>query len=377
MYVKLLKAVAPTRFLLRHDTSLKNGIWSFTELAELLKQTAAALEVQLILSSEDAAGADQEIAAVAEAINAAGITVAEISAFAKVDEQSFQPDEARPAHPSETAISASLIKHFSKARHGGGTPAFFTELNRKRPDPALVDFISFATTPLVHAADDASVMETLQSLPHILNSATALAGGLSVGVGPTGIGARLNPYGSAPSDNAPDLRECMVAHDPRQRGLFAAAWHVGYLAQLAPWGVERFAFGAPTGAFGLVSTPQSWERAVWDDLPDGALYPLYYVAQWMSQAAGGEVVAAKLNNNTAQIEWRKNGRNYALFANLSLEPKTLELTQFTGAKGQLLDAASFKNAALSADSFTQPQPLAGDVVLDAYAVLHITAGETE
>jgi hypothetical protein len=58
-----------------------------------------------------------------------------------------------------------------------------------------------STTPIVHAADDRSVMETLETLPAIIDSAKSIAGGKAWRVGPSGIGTRDNPYGTKPTPN--------------------------------------------------------------------------------------------------------------------------------------------------------------------------------
>lgn len=270
-------------------------------------------------------------------------------------------------------MAASLARQFPDAVRIGGSPAFFTEFNRKRPDPALWQGLSFATTPVVHAADDASVMETLQSLPHILASANALSGGLPLSIGPTGIGARINPYGPGPSENAPEAREGMAARDPRQRGLFAAAWTVGYLARIAPFAPERFAFGAPTGPFGLVSTGQDYARPFWDGLPDGALYPLYHVARWIAGAAGGELLEAETEGGIARLAWRRNGRRHGLVANLTAAPLPLPAAGFTHPLACLLDVASLEGFALDpASAEPQDRQLPGEI--DACAVLYLVEG---
>ena len=54
--------------------------------------------------------------------------------------------------------------------------AYFTELNRKRPPTGALDYVTFTTCPNVHAADDVSVMETLQALPHMIRSTRAFMG---------------------------------------------------------------------------------------------------------------------------------------------------------------------------------------------------------
>ncbi|BCP52194.1 hypothetical protein K32_08110 [Kaistia sp. 32K] len=372
-FADALAELRPARILLRHDFARGDTTAAAGDLAELLRRTGASLEVQAILNGNDAATAEAELAQFSADLKAAGIAVSEIAAFAKIDEQSFQPGEARPPHLGETELSAALAAAFPESRRGGGSPAFFTEFNRKRPTPALADYLTFATTPVLHAADDASVAETLQSLPHILHSATALADGRPLAVGPVGIGARLNPYGPGPSDNQPEERTGMAARDPRQRGLFAAAWHVGYLARLAPWGLERFAFGAATGPFGLVASRQPYAREGWDALPDGSVYPLFHVARWISAAAGGRVLSASTQGNLAQVVWEKAGRKRALFANLSDAPLSVELDQ-GDASGRLLDEDSLKTAALDREAFSALQPLESTIRLGAYGVLHVEYG---
>ncbi len=365
-----MRALAPGWLLLRHDATLETREADLSPLAKLLALTGAKLEVQAILAGLSDEAAEGEIAALAARFTSAGIVPERIGAFAKIDEQSFQPVEERPPHPSEAAIAASLQQHFSAAERIGGTPAFFTEFNRKRPDPALWQGLSFATTPVVHASDDASVMETLQSLPHILASAQALSGGLPLGVGPTGIGARINPYGPGPSINPPETREGMAARDPRQRGLFAAAWITGYLTQIAPFAPSRFAFGATTGAFGLISTRQEYSRSFWDDLPEGALYPLYQVARIVAAAGGGEVLETETRNGVARLVWRKRGRRHALIANLTPASQPLSEVPFDRPLMLLLDAASLGGLARDPAAST-PRAQQSPEALDAYAVLYL------
>ena len=51
---------------------------------------------------------------------------------------------------------------------GGGMLSYFTELNRKRPPVDGIDYVTHTTCPIVHAADDISVMETLEALPYVV-----------------------------------------------------------------------------------------------------------------------------------------------------------------------------------------------------------------
>lgn len=373
-FADALAEVKPARLLLRYDTARGDTMASAEGLADLMSRTGASLEVQAVLGGVDDAAARRALEELARAFRQAGIAVAAITAFAKTDEQSFQPGEARPPHLSEAQLAAALAAAFPESRRGGGTPAFFTEFNRKRPNPAVAEYLAFATTPVVHAADDASVLETLQSLPHILHSARALSGGHPLAIGPVGIGTRLNPYGRAPVDNAPEERIGMAARDPRQRGLFAAAWHVGYFARIAPWGIERFSFGAPTGAFGLIASRQAHARDGWDHWPDGAVYPLYHVARWIAHAAGGAVISAGIDGSLAHVRWEKDGRRAALLANLRPEPMVFDLAGETSS-GHLLDEQSFEVAALDRTAFDTPREFAGAVRIGGYGVLHLVDGD--
>lgn len=362
--------LSPRWLLLRHDATREAPDADFAPLARLLARTGARLEVQAILAGSSEADADAEIEALATRFRSASVAADRIGAFAKIDEQSFQPGEARPPHPAEDAIAASLRRHFPVARHIGGTPAFFTEFNRKRPDPALWHGLSFATTPVVHAADDASVIETLEALPHILASATALAGGLPLSVGPTGIGARINPYGPAPTVNPPEERQGMAARDPRQRGLFAAAWIVGYLARIAPFAPERFAFGAPTGPFGLISTRQDHARPFWDERPDGEPYPLFQVAKILAAAAGAELLEADTRDGIARLAWRRDGRRFHLAANLTSEQRAITSLYADRPLVLVIDASALEQQAPDGAGFA---PRRQDVpgTLEAYAVLYV------
>ena len=112
--------------------------------------------------------------------------------------------------------------------------------------------MTHCTCPIVHAADDLSVMQSLEALPFIVRPARAIVGDRPYRIGPSTIGMRQNPYGSRTSANPAHRRIPMATEDPRQRGLFAAAWLVGYAAATAEGGLEALTVGALTGTFGLI-----------------------------------------------------------------------------------------------------------------------------
>ena len=101
------------------------------------------------------------------------------------------------------------------------------EINRKRVPAERLAFVSHATNPIVHAADDESVMQTLEALPFITRSLRAIYGEKSYRIGPSTIPMRQNPYGSRTMDNPEGGRIPMAHRDPRHNALFGAAFALG------------------------------------------------------------------------------------------------------------------------------------------------------
>jgi hypothetical protein len=372
-----LAGLGPFAFLYRHDPAKGDGEAAIAALGALTRATARPFSAELILVGED--DADGEIARFASLLEREGLRPQSVAAFPASDQLSFQPGEARPKAPSETAIAAALRRAFPGVAAVGGTPAFFTELNRKRPPAGLFDVIAHATTPTVHAADDRSVIETLESLPHILRSGKILAAGAAYRIGPIGIGARLNPYGPGPTPNPTQVRVGLADADPRQRGLLGAAWHLGYAARIAPFGVSALALGAPVGPFGFLSTPQPYPRAYWDGLPAGAAYPLFHVAADLAEAAGrSQLEATAAGERVAALAFTGAAGRVVLLANLSPAPVAVRLDGFGAARLRLLDAASLPAAALDPEEFRQQRRLfAGGeaLALDAYAIARLDEGK--
>ena len=320
-----LAAMPKAHLLLRHDPAAGDGPGDIEAAGELARRTGLPVAFELIFVATES-DLRSVVAEAASLLAGAGVTPVSIAAFPKRDERSFQPGEPRPPAPDEASIYRALRESFPGIPAGGGSPAFFAEFNRKRPPAGTFDFITHATTPTVHAADDLSVVETLQSLPHIVRSARAIAGDVPYRIGPIGIGARLNPYGAAPDPNPHNGRVGLAATDPRQRGLLGAAWHVGYAATITPFAIDTLALGAPVGPFGLVSTPQSHARPWWDASPAHSVFPLYHVAADLAAASGSERLDTSVSTpRLAALGWISGSRRSLLLANLTAEPVTVAL----------------------------------------------------
>ena len=195
---------------------------------------------------------DAELGTIADQAGRAGLRLDAVAVYPAPDLQSTPPGSAWPVCPPLGDIYAAARRAFAGLPLGGGMYSYFTELNRKRPPLDLLDFVSHATCPIVHAADDLSVMQSLEAVPHILRSARAIIGATPYRLGPVTIGMRQNPYGSRTMPNPARERIAMATVDPRQDGRFAAAWTIGYAAATQGAGLDTLTLGALTGPLGIV-----------------------------------------------------------------------------------------------------------------------------
>jgi D-apionolactonase len=266
---------------------------------------------------------------------------------------------------------------------GGGMLSTFTELNRKRPKAALFDFITHTTCSIVHASDDRSVMETLETLPAIIASTRAMIGEKPYRIGPSAIAARMNPYSKGVLDNPSNRRVCLTNDDPRQRGLFNAAWTLGYVAACAYGGVTSVAIGALVGPLGFVHHHAAGHSRPYFDSIDGiALYPAFHVMADLARGVGRHLVGAPSSEprKVARLAWREGTRIVLWLANLTADPLTIRMSGFEDAplQASVLDSSAFEQAVARLDTLDAlRRPLEEpELNLDAYAVARVE-GDTK
>jgi D-apionolactonase len=244
-----LKTVAPQSILCHYDPTAGHGSEALSAFASLQTVYPARYDLECVVAATG--DLDDEMRAVAAMVRESGLELASVAVCPSVDRQSTPPGSAWPDCPPLEDVYRAARSAFPRLPLGGGMFSYFTELNRKRPPVDMLDFVTHATNPIVHAADDDHVMETLEALPHITRSARAIIGAdRAYRLGPSSIGMRQNPYGSRTMDNPDRARLCMASDDPRQRGRFAAAWTAGYAARIAPAGIAQWvpcAFSGPRG----------------------------------------------------------------------------------------------------------------------------------
>jgi hypothetical protein len=368
---RLVRALGPRHLVCAFDAR-RDGADVLSAYRSLGESAGAAVVLEAVIAGDDP---DAELAALADAVRSAALPLAGLTVSPAADLRSILPGTPWPPVAAAETIAAAARAAFPGVPLGGGMLSYFTELNRKRPPAALLDYVTHTTCPIVHAADDRSVMETLEAMPSILASTRAFIGGTPYRIGPSAIGCRQNPYGKATTPNPSDERVCLAENDPRQRGLFNAAWTLGYVAACARGGVEAVAMGAPTGPFGVLHRTGEAAKPGYDGTAD-ALYPVFHVLAALARLAGKARVETTVSRSglVDAVGVRDGAGTTLLLANLTGEPQALRLPSAgAGATAAVLDANAFERATRDPAALDAlAAPLTGDTLtLDAYAVAKV------
>lgn len=273
----LLSEVAPQEILFHFDPNAGHGIDAIAQFAAIAndRHSRSTLEIALPCKRSPAI----ETAEIADILRSASFTPDAIMISPSVDRHSTPPGSNWPECPPLEEVYAAAHSAFSGIRIGGGMLSFFTELNRKRVPADGLGFVSHCTNPIVHAADDVSVMQTLEALPFITRSVRAIYGDKPYRIGPSTIPMRQNPYGSRTMENSSGDRIPMANRDPRHNGRFAEAFALGYAICVLDAELECLTLSALTGPFGLVAGPH-------EPCKEGDRRPLFNTVRKLSALAG-------------------------------------------------------------------------------------------
>lgn len=354
----ILAALDPAFFTAYVEADAGDVSATLADYAALAETLGAEVQLELILPpGRPPAELLDETAAACETV---GLAPARVLACPAPYLRSIQPIGPWPDVSDLGHIYNQARRTFPDAVVLGGMCSYFTELNRKRPPAATIDAISCTTSPIVHAADDRSVMETLEALPAVLLSMAAMAPGKPLHVGPSAIAMRHNPYGAATAPNPAGERVAMAEDDPRQKGLFAAAWSVGYAAGIvrgseAVGGVATLALNHLAGPSGVVDE-------------DGTVRPVFHVMRALCRAGGAEIRPLDIDSEAlAGLAWHHDGRDHLLVANLTAEP--IRLVSASKLEGHVLDARTMPDSFDPAWLDRPGETIEPTLELGAFAVL--------
>jgi len=319
------------------------------------KVLGAALLLEILLSGTQDALA--ELQAVVTRVKRLGLRPEAVMLGVATDLWEAIPGRIAIDRPT---LFATAREVFPGSSLGGGSYGSFYLLNRHRPPVDLIDFVTHSTSCVVHAADDRSIMETLQTLPHQIRSARRFCGELPYCLGPVNIGLEFNPDGEI-TPNPRRQRIPMVSDDPRHRSLFGATWAAGYLAQAARLDVQRVTMGAMAGPFGVIDE-------------DGIPYPMFHVIREFAAHAGHGVLVTDINapDQVQAIACQSGPLRLVWLANLRDTPAKVRLSNLKGqARTMMLSLGRSPRRRPLGFETSEPVELSADIALDAFAVARI------
>jgi hypothetical protein len=362
-------------------TELDLGADDWREKLARGSERAMALETALNLTVVGRRGEDGGWDELAEA--AKNLPVALVFVFPPVHENVTFPRDDLATHPETIKAAKGAFRAAgSTAGIGGGTRAFFTELNRAVDFLPVrdLDVVTFTINPQVHAFDNLSIVETISAQTDVVRSARGLIGERPLAVGPITLRMGWNPNATgAPPEVGPD--ELPPSVDPRQLSLFAAAWTVGSLKRMSDEGVDAVTYFELQGWKGLLEGREHLTRRALFPSDPGQLFPVYHVFRALAPFAGGESawVTVPKPFEAEALAVTKDGTARILVANLTEfeQEIALEGIELIDATVTVLDELSYETAAVDPDfvlSQRAPVPVDGGrlaVRLKPYAVAFV------
>jgi len=322
--------------------------------------TAIGAKLMLEYVAPCRADPEEELTAFAAALRGSGARPESIAVAPAEDRIRGEPGAPPPPLALLGAVYRAAREALPGMTIGGGTFAFFTELNRNWPPSGLIDYVTHMVSSVVHAADDRSMMENLDSFRHICETVRAFTGQLPHRIVAANIGLETGPGDPAP--NPKNERVPMARFDPRQRGLFGAAWSLGAMAELAAGGVDAVTMGALAGEFALTH--------------GAGVYPACHVVTGMAAAAGRRMfaVAGPQQGRIAGLAYEAAGGAHLWLANLTEEAQVVAL-RTPATRAAILDERTFAAAGRDPDFMrTTGRSIGGSLEIGAYGVACIESG---
>jgi len=275
--IDLLQEIGPQDLLFHYDPLAGHKGSTFADFTALAAKYSGRVSLEIALPCVKSL--IEETTAIASDMKAAGFTPDAVIVSPAIDRQSTPPGSEWPPCPPLEDVYAAAGAAFPNMRLGGGMLSYFTEINRKRIPGELVDFVTHCTNPIVHAADDLSVMQTLEALPFITRSVRAIYGDKPYRIGPSTIPMRQNPYGSRTMENPNGKRIAMANRDPRHNGKFAESFALAYAISVLNADLDSLTLSALTGPFGLIADEN-------EPIATGNTRPLFNAVKMLAQLAG-------------------------------------------------------------------------------------------
>jgi hypothetical protein len=337
---KLLQALQPAHLRVTLDLTVPNWRSRLAGAGADAATLGSALEIEAVVSTTGA-GIDE----LADALTTAGVDIARVFVF---------PDDGMTT--TETVID-SAIEAFQQrgivTLLGGGSRAYFTELNRATLPLAAMEVVGYTVNPQVHAFDNASLTESLAAQAETVRSARAIVGDRPLAVGPITLSPRFNPNASGP-ETEPDSGALPAAVDYRQPSLFAAGWLTGSINALANAGADALTYFETTGWRGLIERRDHPLRVAAFHSWPGMVFPIYHVLADVADFALGDVLPLTLSDplRVQALALRDGERVRVLLANMSDAPTSVELSLPGAVSGSMRSLATESAIVAASDPAT-------------------------
>src|SRR5260370_41587308 len=340
--VETIKTAGPSHIICYYDPRSGHSAADLKRLAALGEKIGTDLWLEFVLPSVE--NFEDDISEVGRAVADLGNPFSTVMVSPAPDLKCTLPGSPWPPCPPLDACYQAARKAFPNSRLGGGMFSFFTELNRKRPPLELLDFVTFTTVAIFHAGDDRSAMGGLESLPYLAKTVRSFIADKPYHIGPSAIGLRMNPYGEAPMPNLENIRQAMNGMDPRQRGLFAAAWSVGFVARFANGGASALTLGSGAGEFGIAYAKADYPQPWFDE--NRGIYPVYHAIKGLAPLRGTPLIDIQIStpDELQAIATQHDGGIELWVANLTDQTKRVQLTPKPVGNVSILSAAEFEGA---------------------------------
>ena len=213
--------------------------------------------------------------------------------------------------------------------------------------------MSYSINPQVHAFDEASLVETLETQAATVECARKLVGKAHLQISPVTLLPRLSVAGMGPAPVAtPGQLPPQV--DVRQMSLFGAGWTVGSLKYLAESGVDSLTYYETNGWRGVMETETgSLLPNIFRSRP-GCVFPVYHIIADFGEFAGGNVIPTVSSEKLCveSFAMQKNGKIRVLISNLTTESQRVVLHNVEGrVRVRQLDESNVIDAMCLAEEF--------------------------
>lgn len=290
----------------------------------------------------------------------------------------FHQQEQTTSQRRVQQVRDRIGPHLPGVPIGGGTNLYFAELNRSRPETPGLDAVAFSINPQVHASDERSLVENIEAQRDTVTSARMFCAGLPLVVSPVTLKPRFNPDAVGPEPE-PRPGELPSAVDARQMSLFAAAWTLGSIKQLAEGGAASITYYETTGWRGTKETDRG------SPIPEsflstpGLVFPVYHVFADIAGLKTAELMACS-STDPLRVQGLalNDGENiHLLVANLTADTQTCALEGITGDSAQVrsLNATTVSHATAQPLQFRSQRssmPISGSTLTLALAPYSFT-----